>query len=148
LRRFAIDESDVGAVRIVECGLHSGFPLCCIMFYVKIWAPWNSTLPDVCEEANFNLTKMQSILRRINPALERASEQQWAYLEQFGNHGYVRCPSCILSGKVVKVKACDHLQGRFKSLRLEPDSSVSASDVRKEYRALKRAVRAASQRSR
>ena len=108
MRRFAIDEADMDSVRVVECGLHSGFPLCCIMFYAKIWRPWVVTLPSVCEEGDFDLVKMHRILRRIDPALELASVRQWAYVKQCGEVGYIRCPACVLNGNVVKVQRCEH----------------------------------------
>ena len=64
---------------IIECGIHSGFPSCCIRFYVaeKMWM-----LP----KKNSNYTN------KI-----RASNISW---------GYIPCPNCLKSSNVVKVLCC------------------------------------------
>lgn len=109
---FEINKADAAAVRAVRCGLHSGFPLCCMMFYVKVYARWLSLVPDVCEQANFNFDNMQRLLRQIDPRFEEHSALQWAYLDQSrggkdGRIGYVRCPACILVNRSVKVRGCN-----------------------------------------
>src|ERR1035437_2872856 len=67
----------------IECGIHSGYPPCCIKFYItqKIWMP---------EEQNSEYIK--KIIKRSND-LEKS-------------FGYIPCPACLESGNDVKLLPC------------------------------------------
>lgn len=78
----------------VECGLHSGFPFCCIFWYVTLWCwfvvkwPW------------------------LRNHYHNWNRHDWAC--------YVTCPLCkILKRKPARVRACarqedgDHLLGPY-----------------------------------
>ena len=61
------------------CGRHSGIPECCIDFFIGQWS--NVLHPQVKIRGQY--------LQMCNPA------------------SYIRCPMCILNGKIVKLKRCD-----------------------------------------
>jgi hypothetical protein len=63
----------------VECGIHSGLPACCIRFFItdKMWMQENSNREY--------LTKIQ------------LTGKNW---------GYIPCPVCLQSGRVVEVLSC------------------------------------------
>lgn len=66
--------------KTIECGLHSGFPPCCVAFYVtqKMWM-------DNIEQDAYN----KRIYKKNN------------------SYGYVPCPDCLKSGNKVIVIECD-----------------------------------------
>lgn len=39
LRQIGDLTPDDTAIHFVECGLHSGFPPCCVVFFVQVWWP-------------------------------------------------------------------------------------------------------------
>ncbi len=63
-----------------RCGRHSGFPLCCILWYL---GPWQLII--------FKIPRMW----------------KWYWNLRDENDGYVRCPICLLTNRRVKVKDCD-----------------------------------------
>src|SRR4051812_36420967 len=79
-----IVQPDAVSLWHIECGLHSGFPRCCIAFFVKVW--WRVS------DDNWKLIDSY-----------RKMQQQFGVLES----GYVMCPSCVLNKNVVEVKNCN-----------------------------------------
>lgn len=76
----------------VECGLHSGFPPCCIEFFVTTWRP-------------LALARLDS----NHPGLAAVDE----YRQLLGHNGYIPCPSCLQEKRAVRVKHCDwHLTAK------------------------------------
>ena len=66
-----------------RCGRHSGFPLCCILWYL---GPWLLVV--------FKIPKM------------------WEWYWTLGTEcDYVRCPMCLLTNRRVEVKDCDCRNG-------------------------------------
>lgn len=76
LMHETLDDSPV--VHDVVCGLHSGLPICCVVFFVKV---------------------MSKI---------RGEEDRLAYFDMFPSRrpGYVPCPKCLIDGAFVKVRPC------------------------------------------
>ena len=67
----------------VRCGRHSGFPRCCVLWYVTVW---------------------QFVL------LDRSEGfiYRYRYLRVFGRDvEYVRCPMCYLRRRAVAMQVCD-----------------------------------------
>jgi hypothetical protein len=91
-QRFAgeIGTADVLDLMEIECGLHSGFPKCCILFFVKVWRSCRPTPPQSY------YSTMQAL--GVEPP------------------GYIPCPTCLLAGNIVPVKPC--ACGRQRSLKL------------------------------
>jgi hypothetical protein len=78
----------------VDCGLHSGFPACCVAFFVKTWAPLK-------------------LSRRASKADRAATDAYSAALCQVGQDGYVPCPDCFRIRRFVDVQECSrHLSDR------------------------------------
>ena len=61
-----------------NCGRHSGFPMCCILWYL---GPW------------------QLIIFR--------TPWMWKWYWALGDGNYVRCPICLLRKHQVEMKECD-----------------------------------------
>jgi hypothetical protein len=108
------DPQDEGVFKLVECGLHSGFPQCCIEFFVKTYWP----IMTVTSSMNAHGETLEELF-------DRASLQQATALRAMERYrttvfksrviepGYVPCPHCLSRGRFVKVKRCDwHLTAR------------------------------------
>jgi len=67
----------------VVCGRHSGFPLCCVMFFSLLWFPMRSAGKK--HRSLVHLT--QPYLRVVNRIRERRSRGGW---------GRLPCPICLL----------------------------------------------------
>lgn len=97
---LAVDLSDRITMETIECGLHSGFPRCCIAFFVKTW---------------------RLLFVAINQAPRgegaRARRGYNAYLRQTRGTNYVPCPNCLSKRRFVNVKACDCEVKRQRALR-------------------------------
>src|SRR5262245_51195025 len=66
---------------LIECGLHSGIPRCCVTFYVTAWCPmWDANAFDL-------LADYRQLLDRRRC-------------------GFVACPACLLAGKRLMLKRC------------------------------------------
>ena len=85
--------------RMIECGLHSGFPACCVAFFVKVWWPWAAAIDQL-------------------PARAQAEAQDAydTYQRWSTRPGYVPCPSCVVARRFVEVLPCD-CEKRFGSSR-------------------------------
>ena len=70
----------------IECGTHSGFPQCCIEWFVGEW-----------QTALFEYTYI-SDGRYLKPSRDYLEGISW---------GYVPCPECVKIGNRVIVKECD-----------------------------------------
>jgi hypothetical protein len=89
------DPYDEGIFMLVECGLHSGFPICCIEFFVKDYMP--------------------IVERPTSPEASRAIANYRDAIRRRGDikPGYIPCPRCLKSRRTVRVKCCDwHLTAR------------------------------------
>jgi hypothetical protein len=69
---------------IVKCGTHSGFPPCCIQYYITVHM-WRSDL---------------AMVRYCNKAVNRGIEVRNKA------PGYIPCPSCLEKGKFIRVRKC------------------------------------------
>lgn len=75
---------------MVECGVHSGFPSCCIAFFVKVWWPYALAIDGSSTRA------------RADALTAYNAYQKWST-----RPGYVPCPSCVVERKFVEVLPCD-----------------------------------------
>jgi hypothetical protein len=92
-----IGVNSIGDVFTVHCGLHSGIPPCCVYFFVAYW-----------------LRCKTDDLKKLDD--HRAAEKEFG-IDSRGP-GYIRCPACLLSKRVVKVQQCDcHRQKTIKAGR-------------------------------
>lgn len=69
-------------LKAVHCGMHSGFPLCCIMFQGLVWV----YIPSEMKNKINNWRK--KVIGDVHP-------------------GYIMCPKCVLSKNIVSVVRCD-----------------------------------------
>jgi hypothetical protein len=85
IEAMAEDATDTVTINRVECGLHSGFPLCCIVFFVKLWGPVVMDTDDRWFYVSYH-----------------------AMLAQLGvSAGYIPCPRCALERSIVEVRPCN-----------------------------------------
>jgi hypothetical protein len=99
----------------IECGLHSGYAPCCVVFFATVWLPfWRS------HELNDQVHYL------------------WALQSLGVNAGYVLCPACALAGKAVEPKPCpDRCPHRlmelppaeFKKLARKVERLLSPEDI-------------------
>ena len=107
------DPCDMSIFMSIECGLHSGFPVCCIEFWVKTYKP----IVTIADSLNAHGETFAELLNRASPL-------QAAAMGAMGHHGkivelaglspgYIPCPRCLVERKLVKVRKCDwHLTAR------------------------------------
>jgi hypothetical protein len=77
---------DPTTAHLVACGLHSGFPTCCIVFFVKFWWPMMEGDGDPDGIARY-----------------RAMMKSMGMVE---GPGYIPCPRCLLERNFVGVRRC------------------------------------------
>lgn len=87
----------------VACGFHSGFPKCCIAYYIKCYKPI----------ADLYIDRNEIYMEKSNSFDDYVTDKEiemlhtdlliWAAREKVG---YFRCPACILSNNCVEVKRC------------------------------------------
>lgn len=99
LRKIGERRPSDRTIQWVDCGLHSGFPPCCIAFFVKTWAPLH--------------------LYRKASKTDRAAMKEYSYalilLVKRGEieDGYVPCLDCFRDRRFVDVRECSrHLNRR------------------------------------
>jgi hypothetical protein len=90
---FAKDEEDL---LDIECGLHSGFPPCCVIFYITVWARSVGFKKDKSSVDMFHFT--QFCENYLTPVTR---------LTGLAVSGYVPCPACILARHFVTTKKCN-----------------------------------------
>jgi hypothetical protein len=89
------------ALRAIECGLHSGYPRCCIHFFVEVWMPF-------CLWGQVRFPGQDEEWRDGYRARMRAAGA--------GGPPYIACPRCLLGENFVTPKSCDcH---RYRSIKL------------------------------
>lgn len=74
------------------CGKHSGFPLCCILWYLTVW--------KLIEKLPHKEVKLDD-----NLVWTVSGPTVW-YIENTG-WGYIPCPLCIVRKNKVEVLSCD-----------------------------------------
>lgn len=86
----------------IECGRHSEIPDCCIYFFCTWWQ-------ENCESARH---EDYELLRKV-------AERIHGYEKVVRSWGYVACPTCLLTGRKVKLAACPITcpRGRARSKR-------------------------------
>jgi hypothetical protein len=100
----------------IECGLHSGYAPCCVVFFATVWLPfWRAR------------------------ELKDHQHYLWALLSLgVNNVGYVLCPACALAGKAVGPKPCpdrcphrllDLPPAEFKKLARKVERLLSPKEV-------------------
>lgn len=81
----------------LRMGKCSGFPNCCILWYVTGWSLlFGDKGKDLCSKSAW---RAKAILR---------------YHEKAGASGYVPCPLCLLSGARVRVRYCTDACGHHR----------------------------------
>jgi hypothetical protein len=68
----------------IECGLHSGIPKCCVLFFVKVWRHWMDEREGVLMNSYWSTQRVLGI----------------------NQPGYIPCPACLLAGNLVPIKEC------------------------------------------
>lgn len=96
----------------IECGLHSGFPPCCVAFYVnhKMWmddeerSAYNKRAYDKGLSVFYERLKSYTLPNGITDDEVKVKMQALLRDSLFG---YVPCPSCLESYNKVTVLECD-----------------------------------------
>ena len=100
--------------KTIECGLHSGFPPCCVAFYAnhKIWMDnderdaYNKRSYDKGVSVFYERLKTYTLPGDITDDEAKVKVQALLTDSLFG---YVPCPSCLESYNKVTVLKCDCL---------------------------------------
>ncbi len=79
----------------INCGLHSGFPPCCVAFWWLLWQKLADLPPDEADEAD--CTGVEEILDEYRDSMHDMG---------VGETECIPCPACALAGKIVKAKKC------------------------------------------
>lgn len=95
-RRLAVDDNDHSEMHMIECGLHSGLPPCCVSFFVKMWWPYTLAVNAL------------SAREQANAVVAYDAYQAWTT-----RPGYIPCPNCVIDRRFVHILACDCESGRL-----------------------------------
>lgn len=105
---------------ILECGLHSGFPLCCILFFYFFHSRYNDE--DRKKYNKFVKNQIKNLEKNIGSL--------------HPSPGYIACPLCAKTWSFVSVYNCDidHC-ARWEELRLDdPARYYQAKNAEENYR--------------
>jgi len=111
LRRMEALQPDDLTIYNVDCGIHSGFPACCIVFFVKVWDRWVLSLASLHAHGETHA----QLLQRADSQQKEALLATDSYRDMIGDlHvGYVPCPRCLLDRSFVVPRKCSvHLNCR------------------------------------
>lgn len=70
----------------LRCGLYSGFPICCIRFYIESWSRYYP-----------NEEKRTAYWKLIDKTIR---------VKKFKIFGRIPCPECLIKGFPIKPKPC------------------------------------------
>lgn len=84
IERYGLDATDESLVHHVTCGLHSGIPECCVLFFVTVWYDGKHPLDW--------------------PPGKRTYQQ--AMRRTIGTVNYVPCPGCLTRRTFIKTRRC------------------------------------------
>jgi hypothetical protein len=111
----------------IQCGLHSGFPVCCILFYVLFWLPvvfgemrpfklnkrfiawWHSVIDRVCER------RALCYWSEYNPVDARRTDTKLGEITI--GFGRIACPWCALFSKHVGHIKCACTYATYEAMR-------------------------------
>jgi hypothetical protein len=96
-------------VKTFQCGKHSGFPLCCIFFFIYVWEPtyinsyFHISGMNNNPKYQYSFTRLYNFLidffvkwRGITHTYFDIEANQWIC---FSNYGRLPCPWCLLFSK-------------------------------------------------
>lgn len=117
--RFAqeVGVTDIHALKDITCGMHSGFPKCCILFFISVWRHYMYMLYDLDTLPERTYRRSQALFTEFQEMLEA---------QGIGRAGYIPCPRCQLEKNIVKVKTCNCRRQRTLKLDKEADAIVEA----------------------
>jgi hypothetical protein len=79
----------------VECGLHSGIPPCCVLWYA---AECREAIMQAHADGNrVAMRRFDAYRDKVDRVAARRGIRGW---------GYVPCPLCLRSGRVVRLRRC------------------------------------------
>ena len=84
----------------IECGIHSGFKDCCIIFWLTRYIKDYACSAEYRRNFRKNPIQFSTIDEKYNKKLSR-------YENKNKFIGYVPCPECLKNKKFVKVKNCE-----------------------------------------
>jgi hypothetical protein len=85
-----------------KCGRHSDFPLCCIIFYIYIWAPTYIRSDDPKLKYSFTrlyLSIKDKVIRWRKITHTCINDYDGELMENVPGFGRVACPFCLFFGK-------------------------------------------------
>ena len=94
LRQIGDLTPDDTAIHLVECGLHSGFPPCCVAFFVQVWWPTH-----MMEGRSPKLRETRALMSDYRRVLDRQRKDH-------SQLSYIPCPKCVLTKKFVTMRRC------------------------------------------
>lgn len=107
-------EMDIeGLSQIVRCGIHSGIPSCCILFYLMFLFVWDLAFGalEPCNDKGCRVcTEAVPAARRIVRAYNRVVPKKVHYNP---------CPDCLEERKFVRLLSCDRLKKTGSGIRCE-----------------------------
>ena len=87
----------------IRCGLHSGFPVCCVAFWATVWRP-------MCQSDNRSITRIRDCLLEVIGSIEKARGISWYsdyYDDCIDGFGRIPCPMCLLFSRNTYCKKCN-----------------------------------------
>ena len=114
LRRMGGGCPDDGTIYNVDCGIHSGLPRCCILFFVKVWDRWALSVASLRVHGETR----QQLLARADVQQKEALLAMDSYREMLGDLRvrYILCPRCVLDRSFVVPRRCSrHLTTRARA---------------------------------
>jgi hypothetical protein len=107
-----------------KCGRHSGFPICCILWYIYIWIPlfvrhddpkYNSSFTQWYHKIKNKIVRRRNITHTVAFPGDNLINYDGILVENWPGYGRIPCPFCLLfSKKHHNVLPCDCKDARNK----------------------------------
>jgi hypothetical protein len=95
-----------------KCGHHSGFPLCCILFYMYVWSP--SYVMNYWDDPKhkYSFTNMYSFIKDKvvawrKPTYTFTNAYDGVLIENEIGFGRMPCPFCLFFSNKTVVQPCN-----------------------------------------
>jgi hypothetical protein len=106
---------------VFRCGKHSGFPVCCILWYMYIWdriyVRWFDDIGNVIPKYKYSFARLYGMLldriigwRKITHSFVNGYDGM--FIRDWPGYGRIPCPFCLFfSKKKHNVLPCDCSKG-------------------------------------
>lgn len=99
----------------IFCGLHSGFPKCCILYFITSWKPFSNKVLNIISNDYFDESYLLNLIKTLKDKDDVKLLESYHYLFFKMNFdiNYIRCHNCAITNNKIIPKNCDCLNQKI-----------------------------------